>query len=315
MSRHVIVGAGAVGRGVARELVAQGHEVVVVSRSGRTVDGARPASLDATDAAALAAVTVGACTVYNCANPPHYHRWEQEWPPLAEAILAAAARAGADLVTMGNLYGYGPVTGPIRPDLPLEPSSRNGRIRAQMWEDALAAHRAGRVRVTEVRASDFIGPESGAQAHLGDRVIPSILAGRKVRAFGALDAAHSWTYVPDVARTIATVGTDERPWGRAWHVPTNPPLTQRQAFASIAAAAGLAPPKVGVLSRRTVKAVGLAVPMVRALGHLLYQFEEPFVIDASETTATFGIEPTPWDTVVRETLAAYRPEILEHARA
>lgn len=315
MGKHVIVGAGAVGQGVARELAAAGHEVTLVSRSGRApaVGGVRAAAFDATDATALTAVAQHAAALYNCANPPHYHRWAEEWPPLAAALLEAATRSGAGLVTMGNLYGYGPVDGPITPDLPLAATSVNGRIRAQMWEDALAAHRAGRVRVTEARASDFIGPESGAQAHLGDRVIPRILAGKKVRAFGSLDEQHSWTYVPDASRTLARLGTDERSWGRAWHVPTNAPLTQREAFASIASIAGVPMPPVGTLGHSTVKAVGLVVPMVRALGHLLYQFEAPFVIDATDTTATFGIEPTPWDECVRATVAAYtsRPAVVE----
>src|SRR6185503_1827587 len=55
MGQHVIVGVGGVGRGVARELAGAGHEVVVVSRSGRDpgVDGVRVAALDATDAEAL----------------------------------------------------------------------------------------------------------------------------------------------------------------------------------------------------------------------------------------------------------------------
>jgi nucleoside-diphosphate-sugar epimerase len=289
MGVHVIVGAGAVGQGVARELASTGHEVLVVSRSGRApaVDGVRAATLDATDAAALTAVARGADVLYNCANPADYTHWAREWPPLAASLLQAASDSGAGYVIMGNLYGYGPVSGPIRPDLPL------------------AAHRAGRVRVTEARASDFVGPDSGANSHLGDRVIPRILAGKKVRAFAAADQPHSWTFVADVARTLVALGTDERSWGRAWHVPTNAALTQREAFASFASVAGVAMPPVGTLSRHTIRAVGVAVPLVRALGQQLYQFDRPFVIDASETTAAFGIEPTPWDQCIRTTLAAY----------
>lgn len=308
MSRHVIVGAGAVGRGVAAELAAAGHEVVIVSKSGRApaTTGVRAVAADATDAAALRQIAAGASTVYNCANPPHYHRWATEWPPLAEAILGAASGNGADLVVMGNLYGYGsPANGPITPGAPLAATGTNGRIRTAMWEAALAEQAAGRIRVTEARASDFIGPESGAQAHLGDRVIPRVLAGKSVKVFGSLDAPHSWTYVPDVSRTLAVLGTDDRSWGRAWHVPTNPALSQRAAIASIAAAAGVARPKVSAYSRRTVAALGAVVPLIRALKEVLPQFEHPWVIDASETTATFGLEPTPWDDCVRATLATY----------
>ena len=80
--------------------------------------------------------------MYNCANPP-YHRWPELWPPLAAAMLAAAERTGAVLVTMSNLYGYGPVDGPMTEDLPLRPTTAKGRVRAAMWHDALAAHQAG----------------------------------------------------------------------------------------------------------------------------------------------------------------------------
>ena len=66
-------------------------------------------------------------------------------------------------------------------------------------------------------------------------------------------------------------------------MPTNPALTQREAFASIAAAAGVPMPAVGTMSSRTIRAVGVVVPLIRALGQQLYQFDRPFVIDASET--------------------------------
>ena len=226
MAKHVVVGAGAVGRGVARVLVADGHDVTIVSGSGRGIDhtGVTAVALDATDGDALTAVTAGAATLYNCANPGHYHRWATEWPPLAASVLAAAERSGAGLVTMSNLYVYGEVDAPIGVDTPMRATGTKGRIRRQMWEDALAAHRAGRLRVTEARASDYIGPESGAQAHLGDRVIPRVLAGKRVRVFGSLDAPHSWAYVPDVSRTLVALGTDDRSWGRAWLVPSTPAL-------------------------------------------------------------------------------------------
>jgi len=303
----VIVGAGGVGGGVARELTAAGHEVVVVTRSGRApvVDGVRAVALDAGDAAALTAVTRGADALYNCANPSNYTKWATQWPPLAAALLAAATDTGAGLVSMGNLYGYGEVDGPIHARDPLAATGPLGRIRVRMWEDAMEAQRAGLVRVTEARASDFVGPESGGQAHLGDHLFPRVLAGKKVWVFGAADVPHSWTYVPDVARTLARLGTDDRSWGRAWLVPSNAPLTQREAVASIAETAGVPMPRVGVVRRPVLRAAGLVVPMARAFGEVLHQFERPFVLDASETAATFGIEPTPWADCIRTTLGTY----------
>ena len=59
----------------------------------------------------MARLAEGAAVIYNCVNPP-YHRWPADWPPIAASVLGAAERSGAVLVTLSNLYGYGPATRP-----------------------------------------------------------------------------------------------------------------------------------------------------------------------------------------------------------
>ncbi|MCQ9135646.1 NAD-dependent epimerase/dehydratase family protein [Streptomyces hilarionis] len=312
MSKHLIVGAGPIGSAAARLLAARGEEVVVVSRSGAARAAAGPADglpgirhlrLDATDAAALGELATGAAVLYNCANPA-YHRWATAWPPLAAALLAAAERSGAVLATVGNLYGYGAVTAPMTEDTPLAPNSVKGRVRARMWEDALALHRAGRIRTTEIRSSDYIGPH--AESPLGARVVPRLLAGRGVQVLRSADTAHSWTYTEDAARLLVAVGSEERAWGRPWHVPTNPPRTQREAVADLAEAAGVAPVRVGEVPGLMLTALGVLNPTVRALREVAYQFERPFVMDSEAAVAAFGIEPTPWTEVLNATVDSYR---------
>src|SRR6516164_8578587 len=87
---------------------------------------------------------------------------------------------------------------------PLNAQGPKGLVRATMWRDALAAHDAGRVRATEIRAADYIGLDS--QSLLGGRVIPRLLAGRGVQVMRSADTLHSWSYVGDVARLLVTVG-------------------------------------------------------------------------------------------------------------
>src|SRR5664279_4876541 len=159
MGTHVIVGAGPIGTSTALELVQRGHPVKMITRSGSgpVHGGVERLAGDVSDPVALAHLSGGAEALYNCANPP-YHRWPELWPPMATSMLEVAARSGAVLVIMGNLYGYGPVDHPIREDDPLAATGTKGRVRVAMWEEALAAHLAGRVRVTEARASDFFGP-------------------------------------------------------------------------------------------------------------------------------------------------------------
>ena len=148
MAVHVVVGAGSVGTATARELAAVGHSVKLVSRSGSGPDvaGVELVVADAFDPRRLEQVAGGAAALYNCVSPPSYDRWAALWPPLAASFLQVAESTGAVLVTMGNLYGYGPVAGEMTESLPLAATGPKGRIRARMWQDALAAHAAGRIR-------------------------------------------------------------------------------------------------------------------------------------------------------------------------
>src|SRR4051794_17855953 len=158
---HVIVGAGPVGSATATLLADRGEHVRVVTRSGR--GPAHPqielVAADAGDAARLTELTEGAAAVYNCANP-QYHRWPTDWPPIAAALLTAAERTGAVLASASNLYGYGPVDGPIGPETPLAATHPKLKLRADMWREQLARHRTGRIRTTEVRGSDYIEANS-----------------------------------------------------------------------------------------------------------------------------------------------------------
>ncbi|WP_231558384.1 hypothetical protein [Modestobacter caceresii] len=56
-----------------------------------------------------------------------------------------------------------------------------------------------------------------------------------------------------------------------------------------------------------LRAVGLAVPVMREVVDIRHQWDAPFVLDATETTETFGLRPTPWDDVVRATTATGVP--------
>jgi nucleoside-diphosphate-sugar epimerase len=303
MALHVIVGKGPVGRTTADLLVARGHQVRMLSRSGGTSTAEiEHREVDAADAAALAEASRGAAAVYNAVNPP-YHRWATDWPPVAAALLAAAERTGAVLVTMSNLYGYGRPAGPMSPETPLAATDTKGRVRARMWADMLAAHEAGRARVTEARAADFVGPQVPASHSHLMRQLPALRAGRRAWVIGDPDVPRGWSYLPDVAETLVTLATDERAHGRAWHVPSTI-RSQRAALTDLAAALGHPAAKVSGVPWSLVRAVGLAVPLMREVIDIKHQFDQPFVIDASSTTATFGLTATPWAEVVAASVAA-----------
>ena len=182
-------------------------------------------------------------------------------------------------------------------DTPFNPHGTKGQVRAQMWLDALAAHQAGRVRVTEARGADYVGP--GSESHIGERTVPKMLAGKNVQVLGNPNKQHTFTYTEDMAATLVAIGADERAWGRAWHVPSALTCTQREAYARMAAYAGVPAPKVSTVPALALKAMGLFVPAVRELREVAYQVEDDFVMDSTAAQRELGLVPTPADDILR----------------
>jgi nucleoside-diphosphate-sugar epimerase len=303
MAKHVIVGAGAVGSAAALLLAERGEQVRIITRHGSGPDhpGVERMAADATDAGRLAEITAGAAVLYNCASP-QYHQWFTDWPPLAAAFLAAAERTGAVYASMSNLYGYGPVDGVITPQLPIAAQHPKLRLRAEMWNDMLAAQQGGRIRTVEVRASDYIEANSILSTVIGT----AVLAGKRAYVPGLLDVAHSWTSIHDCARALVTVAADERAYGQVWFAPTNAPLTIRQLATRFAQVNGAPQARLTSIPYPVMWAAGLFSPLIKELRTTRYQFTRPFVIDASATTETLGLVPTPLGEALRDAAARLR---------
>lgn len=301
---HVVLGAGPVGRAVAAELLrAPGASVRVVSRSGGAVPEAETRVADLSNADQAVAACEGAATV-TFAAAPTYTRWPQDFPAMQEAAIRGAGRAGAVLVAVENLYGYGRA-GTLREGDPETATTRKGRVRAAMSRRLLAAHAAGDLRATAVRAADLFGPGMAVSA-LGERVWPPLLTGKPVGWIGDPDVPHTFTYVPDFARALVRAGVEPAAWGRVWHAPSPSDRTPREVIAHAARLADLPPPRIRRMPGVMLRGLSVVSPLLREVAEMAYQFEAPFHMDTSASAAAFGDAPTPWDSALRGTLAAWR---------
>jgi len=310
---QVVFGSGQVGRALAAHLAGLGLPVRVVSRHRAaglptTIDWR---GADAVDFEAATEAANGAAVIYQCLNAP-YPEWAERFPPLQRGVLAAAERNRALLVTLENLYAYGPTHGVLlTEDLPLVATTVKGRARAAMTEELLHARDAGRVHIAIGRASDFFGV-GVTESTLGERIFANALVGRRADFIGNPDLLHTYSYVPDIAEGLATLGTDARAIDEVWHLPGPETVTTRQILGLVAHEVGH-PVGIRSVSKLAVRALGLVNPMMRALVEMAYEFEEPFVLDTTKFRTTFGGAGTPLPIAIAATVDGYRNKAITTA--
>src|SRR5215213_5665778 len=303
---HVVYGTGAVGMAVMDALVQNGRRVRMVNRSGRASvpEGVEIVGGDAADPTFTREASAGASVVYFALNPP-YDKWPELFPPLQAGVLEGAASAGARLIAIENLYMYGLTGGrSLTEDLPYAPNTRKGTIRARMSEELMEAHTSGRVQVAIGRASDFFGPRVIASA-AGEQVFGRAVEGKSAQVAGDPNQPHTYTYAPDIGRGLVILGEREEALGQAWHLPSPETVTTRQFVEMIFEEVGK-PARIQAAPKIVLRVMGLFNPGMREMIEMLYEFEEPFVVDHSKFEQAFGERATPLKEGIGETVRWYR---------
>lgn len=296
---HVVFGAGQVGVPLAEILLAAGKPVRMVKRTrGGFPAGVEVMLGDATDANFCHQACVDATSVYHCMNPEYSASiWEKFLPRYMDNLIEAAGGVGARLVVLDNLYMLGRTGGrPINENMPSNPCSKKGEIRARVAERLFDSHRQGQVQAVCGRAADFYGP-GGRMTLFGDYFWKPVLSGKTASSPANLDVIHTYHYIPDVAQGLATLGcADDATLGGIWMLPCQPAVTTREL------AYRFAPyleknVQMKSMPRWLLNSLSLFMPMMRELSEMTYQWEEPFVVD---------------DRKFREYFTD-RPQVIEHA--
>jgi nucleoside-diphosphate-sugar epimerase len=309
---HVIFGAGPAGTAAANALVKAGNKVRVISRSGirppMLAGEAEIAAAEATDPASARRAAEGAAVIYNCLNAP-YHQWPELFPALQAGVLSAAIDLKTRLVSLENLYMLGEVDGPITEGLPHAAHTKKGKVRAAMSEALIDAHERGDVEVAIGRASDFYGPMVRDSA-LGEHVFGCMVEGKPAELTGNPSMPHTYSYIEDVGRALAILGTQDRAYGQIWNLPNAPAVSSAEMVRIAAEVLGVAP-RVQVVGKLMLRIAGLFIPAAGEIVEMLYEFEKPFVVNSTKFTSTFGDHSTPIPEGIRATVQWYQAE--QHA--
>jgi nucleoside-diphosphate-sugar epimerase len=302
---HVVFGGtGGAGVDTIRELVSRGKRVRATSRRSRqqTVGDVEWRTVNALNRDEVVSACEGAAAVYHCVNVP-YSEWHAKLVPIADNLIAGSGKAGATLVVMDNLYMYGPPAGPMTESTPHNPAGPKGRLRHELEQRFLTAHREGKAKITIGRASDFVGVHANSSVVM--LVVDPMLRGKPGSWIGSLVAPHTLSYLPDVAWGLVTLGERAEALGQVWHIPAAEPLTGRQAITLAAHEIGC-PARMSVINKPMMILAGLFNPQIREAVEVYYQFARPFVMDATKFTNAFGSRITPHRDAMRATVAGRR---------
>ncbi|SED92938.1 NAD-dependent epimerase/dehydratase family protein [Ruania alba] len=291
-SFHLVTGAGPVGATLALQLAEAGKQVRLLTRSGSGPDhpGIERRRVDVADRAAFAAAARGAQAIHHCIHGSRYdaRTWRSELPRAERVVLDIAEEADAVVVFPESLYSYGPGDSVMTEEGYGRATGGKLGVRTEL----LAAREAHAAATVSVAASDFYGPRV-RMAHAGERLVPTVLAGKTMRVVGSLDQPHSFTYVPDLTRAMIAAAADRTLWDSFLLAPTAPALTQRELITAVAEAAGVRVPRMAVVPVGVLRAGGLISREMRELAETGYMFDRPFVMDSTESERVLGLSATP----------------------
>jgi len=90
-----------------------------------------------------------------------------------------------------------------------------------------------------------------------------------------------------------------------WHLPSPETLTTRQ-FVGMIFEEVSKPARIQAAPKILLRAMGLFNPGMREIIEMLYEFEEPFVVDHAKFERAFGKHATPLKEAIGETVRWYR---------
>ena len=113
-------------------------------------------------------------------------------------------------------------------------------------------------------------------------------------------------YTDDAATACFVLASDESAAGQVWHVPGAGALTGREFISMVYDAADVTP-DMAVRGRGTFQILGLVYPPARAMLEVLYEFENPLVMDGGKFARAFpDFAYTPHEEAVHETLEWFK---------
>jgi len=301
---QTILGAGgAIGKELAKALTSYTNEIRLVSRNPKKVNETDELfKADLLNSDEVLKAVEGSEIVYLTAGLTYNLKvWQSSWPVIMKNVINACKTNHSKLVFFDNIYMYeGTNLNPITENLPINPPSKKGKVRAQITQMVLDAHKNGEIVALIARAADFYGPSIEGASMLTETVFKPVSAGKKAQWLSSVHFKHSYTYTPDAGKATALLGNSPEAYGEAWHLPTAPnPYTGKEWIEIISGEFG-AEPKYQVASKFIVRILGLFMPIMKEMVEMMYQYDKDYVFSSKKFENKFNLKPTPYLEGIKE---------------
>ncbi len=227
--------------------------------------------------------------------------WQRDWPIVVENVLNACKSHNSKLVFFDNVYMYDPTSiGFMTEENPINPSSKKGKVRAQIAQKIMDASAQGEVEALIARSADFYGPGVKEVSILQETIFNPLKEGKKANVLGNAHAKHSFTYIPDAGKATAMLGNTQDCYNQVWHLPTASNPMAFKEFVDVIAPYFGAKPKYQVAGKLLTRLIGLFVPVMKEIPEMIYQYESDYIFSSQKFEDQFDFTPTSYLEGIRE---------------
>jgi len=307
MSLHTILGAnGTIAQELVPVLLANKENVRLVSRNPKPTEGVETRKADVLDYEQLKIAVEGSTVVYLVIGIQYDHKvWQRDWPVIMRNVIRVCKENSARLIFFDNVYMYGKVEGVITEATPYRPSSKKGKVRAEVARMLEMEMEAGTIDAVIARAVDFYGPGVTDKSAAGVLVFSNMKKGKKAQWFINADVPRSYNYTPDAAKAMYILATQDEALGQIWHLPAVLPALTGREFIQLAATAMKASNKVTVLPKWLLKIIGWFNPFLKEAYEMNYQDAYPFQFSGAKFEKAFNFTPTTYEEGIKKTAEWY----------
>jgi nucleoside-diphosphate-sugar epimerase len=234
-----------------------------------------------------------------------YHLWDRYMKSITSNVINTATYNGATILFPGNIYSFGNMKDPIKESTIPAPTSKKGKLRNEMEIMLQEAASKGKCRVINLRLPDFWGPN--VNNGLIKPLLGNAARGKTMHWMVKADVPHQFVYTSDAAQLFHKVSLE----------PGLPPyyvlnyggqvLPSVAMFAERISSIASSPNRLKIYSKRTLKILGLFLPLVKELIENLYQFENCVVLDDSKLRSIYADwQDTPLEAAIHDTIEWFR---------